>query len=89
MRLGQSKLILAAENGKVTCDGESIIITPDIFGTWETVEDVVLSYDCEAEESSVVVGRNPTTRLWELVEAPPAEVSVTTGKVQFIIEPAE
>ena len=79
------KLIFTAENGGVDCQGTSVIITPDVFGTWETVEDVLLTATIpETWEGAIVWEGNK-----RVVSPLPDDPEITSDKLRVIIEPIE
>lgn len=74
-----AQLIIEAVNGAVEAQGSTIVLTPDIFGTYETVEDIILTM--EAPDYSGFPGSE--------INSPPEPGApiFTTGKARLIIEP--
>ena len=73
-----TRVTISALNGRVSVDGNTLLLTPDVFGTWETVEDVVIGLSMPNEYVGYLTSRNT------LDPVPDAPIEII-GKYQVTI----
>lgn len=79
-----AQIVFTAENGSVALVDSTILFTPDLFGTWETNEDVLLSATIP-ETFSTTVSLVNGSYVPDEYPAPPV---ITSGKFRIRIEPS-
>lgn len=79
------RVYIKASNGLVTHNNDTILVTPDLVGTWETEEEVVIETSIPDVYEGTVIGSQYNIQL-DPEPDPPVE---TTSKIRITVEAIE